>query len=81
MPKESDKASAIDTVKTPPRKTIFQWVPEFNPTINPSVVIILEVNPKLNPVFIECLTILLSISFTNLCWIEEDLKLPPFAFF
>lgn len=54
MPNASEKASAIAIVNIPPRTTSFEWVPECNPTINPSVVIIPEVKPKLNPVFIEC---------------------------
>jgi hypothetical protein len=32
-------------------------VPEWSPTIRPSVVIIPEVAPNMSPVFIECFTI------------------------
>ena len=54
MPIESEKASAIDIVIIPPIMTILECVPECKPTISPSVVIIPEVRPKLNPVFKEC---------------------------
>jgi len=55
MPNASENASAIAIVNTPPITTSFEWVPECKPTISPRVVIIPEVNPKLNPTFSECL--------------------------
>ena len=54
MPNASENESAMAMVKIPPSTTSFEWVPEFNPTINPRVVITPEVKPKLNPIFIEC---------------------------
>lgn len=57
MPRASEKASAIAIVKIPPRTANFECVPECKPTINPRVVIIAEVMPKLNPTFIECFII------------------------
>jgi hypothetical protein len=57
MPIASENASAIAIVKIPPMTTGFEWVPECRPTINPRVVIIPEVKPKLNPVFKECFII------------------------
>lgn len=54
MPKASEKASAIAIINIPPITTSFEWVPEFNPTITPEVVIMADVNPKLKPVLIEC---------------------------
>ena len=59
MPRASEKASAIAMVNIPPRTTSFEWVPECKPTINPRVVIIPEVKPKLKPVFIECLIMII----------------------
>lgn len=53
IPIASDIASAIAITIIPPRTTIEERVPEFNPTIKPSVVIIPEVRPKLNPFLIE----------------------------
>lgn len=57
MPNASENASAVAISNMPPIITIFEWVPECNPTINPSVVIIPEVNPKLKPVLNECLMV------------------------
>ena len=57
MPKASEKASAIAIVSIPPRTASLEFVPEFNPTINPSVVIMPDVIPKLNPTSNECLMI------------------------
>lgn len=53
MPKASENASAIAIVKTPPITARRELVPAFKPTISPSVVIVAEVSPKLNPFFIE----------------------------
>ncbi len=53
MPKPSDNASAIAIVRIPPITTIFELVTDFKPTIKPRVVIIPEVNPKLNPMFMD----------------------------
>lgn len=55
IPKASEKESAIAIARMPPRTTSFEFVPEFKPTIRPSVVIMPDVNPKLNPTSIECL--------------------------
>jgi len=55
MPRASENASAIAIVNMPPITTPFEWVPECKPIINPSVVIIPDVRPKLTPVFNECL--------------------------
>lgn len=52
---ENESATAIMII--PPRITSFECVPECSPTISPSVVIIADVMPKLNPVFIECFMI------------------------
>lgn len=52
MPRASEKASAMAIVKIPPMTASFEEVAEFNPTINPRVVIIPEVTPKLSPVLI-----------------------------
>ena len=54
MPRASENASAIAIVNIPPMTASFEWVPERSPTINPRVVIMPEVNPKLNPTFSEC---------------------------
>ncbi len=54
IPNASENASAIAIVNIPPMITSFEWVPECKPTIKPSVVIIPDVIPKLNPVFNEC---------------------------
>ena len=54
IPMASESASAIAITRIPPITTDFKWVLEFNPTINPNVVIIPEVKPKLNPIFNEC---------------------------
>lgn len=53
MPKASDSASAIAITKIPPKIIVFEPVPECNPTINPRVVIIPDVRPKLKPFFID----------------------------
>jgi hypothetical protein len=53
-PKASENASAIAIVKIPPIITNLDPEKECSPTINPSVVIIAEVKPKLNPCFMEC---------------------------
>ena len=50
IPSASEKESAIAMVIIPPSTASFECVPELKPTIRPSVVIIPEVNPKLNPV-------------------------------
>jgi hypothetical protein len=60
MPRASEKASAMAMIKMPPITTSFECVPECRPTIKPRVVMIAEVKPKLSPVFIECLGIILS---------------------
>ncbi len=57
IPRASENASAIAMVRIPPITTILEWVPECNPTIKPRVVIIPDVEPKLKPVFKECLSI------------------------
>ncbi len=62
MPNASENASAIAIVSIPPITASFEFVPECRPTISPSVVIIPEVMPKLNPIFNECLTIIVHIS-------------------
>ena len=54
MPSASEKASAIAIVNIPPITASLEWVPECKPTINPNVVIIPEVNPKLIPTLKEC---------------------------
>lgn len=61
MPNASENASAIAIVNIPPITTSFEWVPEFRPTISPRVVIIPEVRPKLNPIFIECFIVEISV--------------------
>ena len=53
IPKASEKASAIAIVIIPPKTASFECVPENSPTINPSVVIIPEVIPNPNPLFID----------------------------
>ena len=53
MPNESDMESAMAMISIPPITAISDPVLEFNPTINPSVVIIPEVRPKLNPFLID----------------------------
>ncbi len=53
MPKASEKASATAIVRIPPRTAIFKCVPECRPTINPRVVIMPEVIPKLSPILSE----------------------------
>ncbi len=55
IPSASEKASAIAIVSMPPMITGLEWVPECRPTTNPSVVIIPDVIPKLNPIFKECI--------------------------
>ncbi len=55
IPKASEKASAIAIVRMPPITATLELVPDSNPTINPRVVIIPDVRPKLSPVFRECL--------------------------
>lgn len=41
-------------VKMPPITTRVELVLAYNPIINPSVVMIPDVNPKLNPTLSEC---------------------------
>lgn len=53
IPNESESPSAIAIINTAPMINDLEWVPEFNPIINPRVVIIPEVNPKPNPFFID----------------------------
>ena len=57
MPMASERASAIAITRIPPITASLEWVLEYKPTIKPRVVIIPEVNPKLNPVFKECLIV------------------------
>jgi len=57
IPTESESASAIAITRIPLITTIFEFVLEYNPMINPSVVIIPEVRPKLKPLFIDFFTI------------------------
>jgi len=54
IPRASESASAMAIVKMPPITTNFEEVVEFNHTINPSLVIIPDVKPKLKPTFIGC---------------------------
>lgn len=54
IPRESEKASATAIINIPPITANVEWVLEFNPTINPKVVMTAEVIPKLKPTFIEC---------------------------
>ena len=56
IPNASENASAIAIVKIPPITTKDELVLECRPIINPSVVIIPDVTPKLRPTFIECFT-------------------------
>ncbi len=65
MPSASENASAIAIVSIPPIITGFEWVPECRPTINPRVVIIPEVIPKLNPVFSDCFIIIFNTANLN----------------
>jgi hypothetical protein len=58
MPRASEKASAMAMISMPLTTTSLDLVPECSPTINPRVVIMAEVKPKLSPVFIECLGII-----------------------
>ena len=55
MPNESDRASATAITRMPPITTEVECVLEFKPTINPKVVMIPEVKPKLKPFFIDSL--------------------------
>ena len=57
IPKASEKASAIAIINIPPTTTSLECVPEWSPTINPSVVITPDVKPKLKPVVKECLSL------------------------
>lgn len=50
IPNASENASAIAMVSTPPNTASFEPVPEFNPTINPNVVMTADVKPKEMPV-------------------------------
>ncbi len=52
-PKPSERASAIAITKIPARTTAFEFVEEYNPIINPRVVIIPDVNPNPKPFLIE----------------------------
>ena len=74
--------SAIAIVNIPPRTTRFECVPEFNHTINPSVVIIPEAKPKLNPVFIEFFTmIILNVSQITEEFLHSLLRRFPYLLF
>lgn len=53
IPRESEKASAMAIVRIPPMTANLELVPEYSPTMRPSVVMIPDVNPKLNPVLME----------------------------
>jgi len=53
MPRASENASAIATVRIPPMIASLSPVPAFSPIIRPSVVIIPEVSPKLTPIFVD----------------------------
>lgn len=53
IPKASENASAIATVRIPPMTASFNPVKEFSPIITPSVVMIPEVIPKDIPIFID----------------------------
>jgi len=66
IPNASDNESAIAIVNIPPMTTIDEFVLECRPIINPSVVIIPDVTPKLSPTFIECFTFIdISFQFKN----------------
>lgn len=54
MPSASENASATAMVSIPPITASFECVPECRPTINPRVVIIPDVDPKLIPTLNEC---------------------------
>jgi hypothetical protein len=54
IPSASERESAIAMVRMPPMTTRVEFVDAYSPIINPRVVMIPEVNPKLNPTFNEC---------------------------
>lgn len=64
IPRASEKASAIAIVRIPPITTFRDPVPEWRPTIRPSVVITPDVSPKLRPVFKECLIFIIDTMVT-----------------
>lgn len=76
IPSESEKASAIAMVNIPPRTIILECVPEFSPTISPSVVIIPDVSPNPNP-FLTCVltVIILSFSIKKPCFLHNPYKM------
>ena len=50
MPNASENESANATVRIPPITAASECVEAFKPTINPNVVIIPDVRPKLSPI-------------------------------
>lgn len=54
IPRASESESAMAIVRIPPMTIRYELVLEYNPIINPSVVMIPDVNPKLNPTLREC---------------------------
>ena len=54
IPRASENESARAMVRIPPMTIRNELVLEYNPIINPSVVMIPDVNPKLNPTLREC---------------------------
>jgi hypothetical protein len=54
IPNASERESAIAIVRIPPMTTRTEFVLANNPIINPRVVMIPDVNPKLNPTLSEC---------------------------
>ena len=65
IPKESDSASAIAIIIIPPITIVFEFVLEISPVNNPSVVIIPDTSPKLNPFFIDSFIIIDAIITIN----------------
>jgi len=54
IPRASENESAMAMVRIPPMTMRTEFVLENNPIINPSVVMIPDVNPKLKPILREC---------------------------
>lgn len=54
IPSASESESAMAMVRIPPMTIRHEFVLEYNPIINPSVVMIPDVNPKLKPTLREC---------------------------
>src|SRR3989338_9826947 len=76
IPKGSEKASAMAIVNIPPMTASRECVPECRPTINPRVVIIPEVNPKLMPVLSWCFIARIITGFEILVY-RQFKKRPP----